>query len=137
MIARNEGRADRRLSASNLPDEFAVKNAREYVHEFRNTILSAMRQSKGLSAADVAKAIGVSEGELARMEGGHVVESDMSSLHKFARLYDVEYSALIRIFKLASRASNEASYKMAAYHDPKVGKNAQEAIAEFLGSLKK
>ncbi|WP_369065019.1 helix-turn-helix domain-containing protein [Burkholderia gladioli] len=137
MIAGKDGRAGRRLSASNLPDDFKIKNAREYVQQFRNTILGAIRQSKGLSLTDVTSAVKISEQDLSRVEAGNVTEADISLLHKLAKLYDLEYAALLKVFKLATRASNEASYKLAAYHDPKLGKNAQDAIAEFLGSLKK
>lgn len=128
----------RPVSASNLPSEFTISDPRDFVKEFRASFLRNVREGLGLTLADVVAKAGASEDDLRRVEGGVVAEGDMALLHALAAVYGVDYRSLLSLFRLARpvSAANESTYRLAAYHDPKVGQDAQKAIADFLHSLK-
>lgn len=129
---------NRPVSASNLPPEFAIKDPRDFVKDFRVSFLREVREGLGLSLTDVIAKANTSEDDLRRVEAGGVSEGDMALLHSLAKVYGVDYRSLLSLFRLARpvSAANESTYRLAAYHDPKVGQDAQKAIADFLHSLK-
>ena len=124
------------LSAANLPEKFHVKDPREFLASFRQNILRRLREMKKMSLDDVVKQANISAKDLSRLESGNVDESDMAILYSLSSLYQIEYPSLLFILKLAKRPYSESTYKLAAFHDPKIDEDAQKAITEFLGNLK-
>lgn len=125
-----------RISASNLPERFQIRDPREYIANVRRTVLASMRTARHISVKEASAKTGVPVSEIERVETGKVTASDMALLYSLADLYGADYVSILSVFKLTHSVPNVDSFKFAAYHDPKVGEDAQEAIKTFLSSLR-
>ena len=123
-------------SASDLRDEYVIKDPAEYVVEFRKSFLKWAREMKGLSKSTVCRECDISTGELDRVEKGNVSEKDMMLLNKLAGLYGLSYPYLLGLFKLARRPQKFSAVKLAAYHSTDIDEATQKKIAEFILRLK-
>ena len=132
----NKGKTDLNLSVSNLPEEYTIKDTQSYITYFRKNYLKSVRESLGYTIDDVQLKIKISKEELIGIEAGKVNSQHMMILHQLADLYDINYSNLLFLLKLAKKQPREATLKMAACHDQKTDAKTLEMLSKFLEKLK-
>ncbi len=126
----------RDISVANLPEDLTIKDPKEFIHLMRSNLLSQIRVLRGFALEDVAKRCDTTVEEVKRIESGKVTETDMMLLGELAELYEIDYSQLLYMFKLAQLPSIEKTWKMAAYHDQKADEETLKRLMDFIESIK-
>lgn len=123
------------ISVANLPSEFTIKDPKSFILKMRKNFLRKAREAKKLSLDEVAKKCGITSKELNRIETGNINEQDMMILHELSKVYNLDYSNLLYMFKLIE-CSVPKEFGLAAFHDPNIDFETQKKLQKLIESLK-
>jgi transcriptional regulator with XRE-family HTH domain len=128
-------RSDEIISVANLPAEYTIRDPRKFISEMRSSFLRKARERMNLTLQEVSAKIGVGTEELASIEAGKVKATHMMILHQLSELYQIEYTHLLYLFKLATE-STEEEYGIAAFHDKDLDLETEEELKKLITTLK-
>jgi len=123
------------ISVANLPAEYVIRDPGKFISEMRSSFLKRARERMHLTLQEVSARIGIKPDELSSVEAGKVNATHMMLLHQLSELYEVEYTHLLYLFRLAKENAEE-EYGIAAFHDKDLDSETEEDLKKLIMVLK-